>query len=68
MTGARERGPELPRKAYSVPEVARMLGLSRSYAYALVARGEIPSTRFGGRVVVPARPSTRGSMARRSAT
>lgn len=36
-----------------VPEVARRLGISRSFAYALVAAGEIPSLRLGRRVLVP---------------
>jgi len=39
---------------YKVPEVAKMLGISRSLAYDLVRRGEIPSIRLGAkRVVVP---------------
>lgn len=42
------------RLAYPVPEVARLLGISRSYAYALVTTGEIPSVRIGGKPVVPA--------------
>ena len=42
------------RLAYPVPEVARLLGISRSYAYALVTAGEIPSVRIGGKPVVPA--------------
>jgi excisionase family DNA binding protein len=36
-----------------VPEVARRLGISRSFAYELVAAGEIPSLRLGRRVLVP---------------
>ena len=36
-----------------VPEVARLLHISRSFAYELVvARGELPSVRFGRRVLV----------------
>ena len=42
------------RLAYPVPEAARLLGISRSYAYALVTAGEIPSVRIGGKPVVPA--------------
>lgn len=38
---------------YRVEEIARLLGLSRAAAYDAVARGEIPSLRFGRRVVVP---------------
>jgi len=36
-----------------VAEVAPLLGVSRSKAYELVARGEIPSVRIGGSVRVP---------------
>jgi excisionase family DNA binding protein len=39
----------------SVPEVADVLGISRAFAYALVARGDLPSLRLGRRVVVPRR-------------
>lgn len=39
----------------TVPEVARTLGISRSFAYELVAAGELPSIRLGRRVVVPRR-------------
>ncbi len=42
------------RLAYPVPEAARLLGISRSYAYALVTAGEIPSVRIGGKPVIPA--------------
>jgi excisionase family DNA binding protein len=37
----------------SVREVARVLSISRSYAYELVARKELPSARIGRRIVVP---------------
>jgi excisionase family DNA binding protein len=36
----------------SVAEAARMLGISRTLAYELVARQELPSVRFGNRVYV----------------
>jgi excisionase family DNA binding protein len=39
----------------SVPEAAVVLGISRAFAYALVARGDLPSLRLGRRVVVPRR-------------
>jgi excisionase family DNA binding protein len=39
----------------SVPEAADVLGISRAFAYALVARGDLPSLRLGRRVVVPRR-------------
>jgi excisionase family DNA binding protein len=39
----------------SVTETANRLGISRAFAYELVARGELPCLRFGRRVVVPRR-------------
>jgi excisionase family DNA binding protein len=38
---------------YTVPEVAAKLGLSRNACYEAIGRGEIPSLRFGRRVVIP---------------
>ncbi len=37
----------------SVPEAAELLGISRTLAYELVVRGELPSIHLGRRVVVP---------------
>lgn len=37
----------------TVTEAAELLGISRAFAYELVARGELPSIRLGRRVVVP---------------
>ncbi|HUY06756.1 MAG TPA: helix-turn-helix domain-containing protein, partial [Acidimicrobiales bacterium] len=37
----------------SVSEAAEWLGISRAFAYELVARGELPSIRLGRRVLVP---------------
>jgi excisionase family DNA binding protein len=39
--------------AVSVPEAARLLGISRRSAYRAAATGEIPTVRIGGRIVVP---------------
>ena len=39
----------------TVPEAADMLGISRSLAYELVARREIPAYRLGRRILVPQR-------------
>jgi excisionase family DNA binding protein len=36
-----------------VPEAARLLSISRNYAYELVRRGELPATRFGKRILIP---------------
>lgn len=43
----------MARLTYSVPEAARMLGISTWLAYRLVASGELPSLRLGRRVVIP---------------
>lgn len=46
--------PELQgRLTLTVPEAAHYYGLGRSAAYEAAARGEIPSLRFAGRVVIP---------------
>ena len=37
----------------SVPEAARLLGISRTHAYELVTRGELAHVRLGRRIVVP---------------
>lgn len=37
----------------SIPEAARMLGVSKNLAYAAAARGEIPTIKVGHRVLVP---------------
>lgn len=37
----------------SIPEAARMLGISRNLAYLAAARGEIPTLKVGRRVLVP---------------
>jgi excisionase family DNA binding protein len=41
-----------PRQTYTVAEIAGLLGISRSTAYECVRRGEIPSRRFGRRIVI----------------
>jgi len=43
------------RLVLTVTEVAVALGISRTHAYELVARGELPSLRLGRRIVVPRR-------------
>jgi len=37
----------------TVPEAARLLGISRGLAYEMAREGAIPTLRFGRRVVVP---------------
>lgn len=41
------------RLTITVPEAGRWLGLSRNSAYQAAARGEIPTLRIGGRLLVP---------------
>lgn len=47
------------RLVVSVPEAAAMLGISARLAYDLVARGELPALRLGGRIVILLRPLER---------
>ena len=37
----------------TIPEAARLLGISRSAAYRAAERGEIPTIRIGRRLLVP---------------
>src|SRR5438445_7748895 len=39
----------------TVSETAEILGISRAFAYELVARGELPAVKLGRRIVVPKR-------------
>jgi excisionase family DNA binding protein len=48
-------GPDGERLAIAVEEAAHLLGISRSLAYELCARGELPTIRFGRRLVIPRR-------------
>jgi excisionase family DNA binding protein len=41
------------RLALTIPEAAKQLGISRTHAYAMAKRGEIPVVWFGGRCLVP---------------
>ncbi len=44
---------QMERFTYSVTEAAEVLGISRTLAYELVARNQLPHVRFGRRVLVP---------------
>jgi excisionase family DNA binding protein len=50
-TGRTRDSPD--RLVYTVPEVAKLLGLSRSNAYAAAKRGDFPVIRIGHLVLVP---------------
>ena len=41
------------RLVYTVAEAGELLGISRAFAYELVARGELPVIRLGRRCLVP---------------
>ena len=43
----------MERQTLDVEEAAAILGISRSAAYQAVSAGEIPSIRFGRRIVIP---------------
>ncbi|MCC6387564.1 MAG: sigma-70 region 4 domain-containing protein [Dehalococcoidia bacterium] len=45
--------PPLQRRAYSVPEVAQMLGVGHTAVRNAIARGDLRVVRVGGRVLVP---------------
>ncbi len=47
------------RLVYSVAEAAELLGIGRSTAYELVARGDLPVARLGSRIVIT-RPTLTG--------
>ena len=42
-----------PRLVVSIPEAASLLGISRSFAYVLAERGDLPVVRLGRRQLVP---------------
>jgi excisionase family DNA binding protein len=41
------------RLVLTVSETASVLRLSRAFTYELVARGQLPSVRFGRRIMIP---------------
>jgi excisionase family DNA binding protein len=41
------------RLVVSIPEAASLLGISRSFAYVLAERGDLPVVRLGRRQLVP---------------
>lgn len=44
---------EVKRLCITVPEAAKMLGISRNFAYELVKRKELPVRKFGKRLLIP---------------
>jgi excisionase family DNA binding protein len=49
---ATKEGPE--RRAYRVPEVARMTGLCQAMVYQIVASGRLKAVRVGKAILIPA--------------
>jgi hypothetical protein len=47
------QGGDRDRFTYDIPEAGSMAGLSRGAAYAAAKAGQIPTLRFGSRLVVP---------------
>ena len=45
--------PNSSAAVYTIEEVARLLGIGRSSAYAAARRGEIPTVPIGRRLLVP---------------
>lgn len=52
-TAAGAVAPAEDRLVFTVEEAAQLLGISRSFAYEAVQRGDIPSMRIGRRILVP---------------
>ena len=57
MPNRRAASPVIPKPedqpTLTVAEFAALVGIGRSAAYEAVRRGEVPSLRFQGRIVVP---------------
>lgn len=43
----------LQQRTYSVTDVAHIFGVTPSHVWRLCQRGEIPSVRLGGRILIP---------------
>jgi excisionase family DNA binding protein len=52
-TNATSPPPTTERLVFTVDEAAYLLNISRSLAYELIARGELPALRLGRRIVIP---------------
>ena len=53
MADSMGENSRVERLCMTIPEAARVLGVSRNFGYELARRGEIPVIRFGRRMVVP---------------
>jgi excisionase family DNA binding protein len=52
-TGLGKDERPIVRQTYSVEEVAKLLGIGRNSAYEAARRGDFPTIKVGGRIVVP---------------
>jgi excisionase family DNA binding protein len=55
MRTTKRQTPPIERLAYSPGELAKAIGISKTYAYTLVRNGRIKSIRVGSRWLVPVR-------------
>lgn len=58
VAASRPRRPRVPgegRSFFSVPDAARMLGISEATLYRAVADGQFPAVRIRDRVIIPAK-------------
>jgi excisionase family DNA binding protein len=53
LTLRRTTGPRVTCQVLTVSEAASALGISRTLAYELVARRELPAVHLGRRIVIP---------------
>lgn len=53
QTGTLDLPTAAERPTLTIPEAGHYVGLGRSAAYEAARRGELPTLRFGGRLVVP---------------
>jgi excisionase family DNA binding protein len=51
--GHHSTAPRYDRQTITVEDAARLLGIARGTAYAAARRGQLPTIRFGARIVVP---------------
>ncbi len=52
-TGLGKDERPIVRQTYSIDEVAKLLGIGRNSAYEGARRGDFPTIKVGGRIVVP---------------
>ena len=53
MYGLKRKENTMKPIVFSITEVAELLGISRSYAYRLVSKGQLPVLDLGTRKVIP---------------